>query len=946
MTVSIDELRQLAELYDQWQAADALPADVAVPERDRLCQVAASHGPHFSNAFEAMVRTAGTAETADTDNTLPPHLDALRDAAAATTRVDLSDRSAMKTAAELPSNPPPERQPGQHVGPYRLIREIGRGGMGVVWLAARADGQHERQVALKMPLVENLNWLLAARFSRERNILASLEHPGIARLYDAGVDEANRNAQPYIAIEYVQGQPITTYVKEKRLQPEAIVQLFIRVIEAVAHAHAQLVIHRDIKPANILVDAKGEPHLLDFGIAKLLEDEYSDSVDATQLTRLSGRALTLDYASPEQVNNAPLGVASDIYALGVVLYELLTGSRPYHPKGPTRRDLELAILEQEPTKPSDHLLSTGDSESGKSARRMRGDLDTIVLKALRKDAKLRYASAQAFADDLKRYLSYQPIQARPDGTLYRITKFIRRQRVPLGIAVVSCAAIAGLSWRAWQQQQVAQASVARAESIDGLMRSIFQGMSPDTAATRNFSAKELLDRAQVFLTSDVSVDATSRRAGNVRMAELYAEVGAYPDAALSFERERTLAHNAGEFRAEAMALWNLSDVFIKARELDKAEDAILRMSKLLGQSIRRPDEMHARKMIASAQLANYRQQSATALSEYRAAEDELRAARSTDFGLLAWAIQGQGYAAREQGDLTLARERLLTALPLYDRAKAGAPSVDRLLTTAHLGSLENWAGNFSAAHKLFLPLVPELKARLGARHPHTLGALRSLAYASMRTGQFEQSASALKQLIDVEEPFRAAEASYAQLLRAMMLMYGGDAVGAEPQIRELLQAEIKTAAAGAASVERLRRVHGECLLRMNAAGALSTLQLAEANLVATLGSAHADVAIVRALTTTAHFRAGNIPAARATLTQALPVLKRERGEAYPATLVLMAYDLLLSRLAGEAPAPADAESLAVRIEAELGWQHGARDLAQWLRRPAATANLKMLPIVF
>jgi eukaryotic-like serine/threonine-protein kinase len=437
VALTTDQLKNLSRLYDVWQSGDAAARDAVQREVDAA-------GADIARAFAQMFAHANTEAAA---TLLPPISQAMREAAvlvAGQVNADTGTAAAAANSTRLSSalsaaGQAPTREPGQHVGPYRLIRELGRGGMGVVWLAERADGQHSRQVALKMPLVENLNWLLAARFARERNILASLEHPSIARLYDAGVDE---KTQPYIAIEYVQGQPITDYVKEKRLKPEVTAQLFIRVIEAVAHAHTQLVIHRDIKPSNILVDAKGEPHLLDFGIAKLLDDEESQTADATQLTRLSGRALTLDYASPEQVNNASLGTASDVYSLGVVLYELLTGSRPYRPKGPTRRDLEQAILEQDPSKPSEQLLTTGDSESGKSARRMRGDLDTVVLKALRKDPKQRYATAQAFADDLKRYLAYEPIAAKPDAGWYRMGRFARRNRVVLGGALMLGAVVA------------------------------------------------------------------------------------------------------------------------------------------------------------------------------------------------------------------------------------------------------------------------------------------------------------------------------------------------------------------------------------------------------------------------------------------------------------------------------------------------------------------------
>ena len=451
MALTTDQLRNLSRLYDRWQSGDAAARDAVQREVDAA-------GADVARAFAQMFAHADTEASA---TLLPPISQAMREAAVLAASQPSAGSATSAHSTRLSSTPSdageiPTREPGQHVGPYRLIKELGRGGMGVVWLAERADGQHSRQVALKMPLVENLNWLLAARFARERNILASLEHPSIARLYDAGVDQADRNAQPYIAIEYVQGQPITDYVKEKRLKPEATAQLFIRVIEAVAHAHTQLVIHRDIKPSNILVDAKGEPHLLDFGIAKLLDDEDSQAADATQLTRLSGRALTLDYASPEQVNNASLGTASDVYSLGIVLYELLTGSRPYRPKGSTRRDLEQAILDQDPSKPSDQLLTanTGDSESGKSARRMRGDLDTVVLKALRKDPKQRYVTAPAFADDLKRYLAYEPIAAKPDAGWYRVGRFVRRNRVGvLAAAAVVAALGVGLLSTLWQAQR-------------------------------------------------------------------------------------------------------------------------------------------------------------------------------------------------------------------------------------------------------------------------------------------------------------------------------------------------------------------------------------------------------------------------------------------------------------------------------------------------------------
>ncbi len=501
MTINVAQLRELADLYDQWQSALALPPDASAAELNRLQSAAKLRGDEFANAFAAMIDDAAADGGA---TTLPPLTDSARMAAVA---ASISDAGAITKPPLNLDIPPPPREPGQNVGPYRLIKEIGRGGMGVVWLAARADGQHERQVALKMPLVENLNWLLAARFARERNILASLEHPGIARLYDAGVDS---ETQPYIALEYVLGVPINDYVRDQQLKPEATVALFTKVINAVSHAHAQLVIHRDIKPTNILVDGKSEPHLLDFGIAKLLDDEDSMSADATQLTRMSGRALTLDYASPEQVNGQTLGTASDVYALGVVLYELLTGNKPYAPKGPTRRDLELAIVEQEPAQPSDRLALTGSSEAGKTARRIRGDLDTVVLKALKKDPRQRYATAQAFADDLTRYLAFEPIAAKPDSEWYRVTKFVRRNRLAMSAAALFGVAISIGVASTLHQATLAKKEARRANTVRDFVESIFAPVGEGVVESKQPSLKALLEKSVANLRSNTELGVEER----------------------------------------------------------------------------------------------------------------------------------------------------------------------------------------------------------------------------------------------------------------------------------------------------------------------------------------------------------------------------------------------------------------------------------------------------
>jgi serine/threonine protein kinase len=325
-------------------------------------------------------------------------------------------------------------QPGARVGPYELIRLLGAGGMAEVWLARRADGAFKRDVALKLPMLNRMRKDLEQRFVRERDILASLEHANIARLYDAGVDP---EGLPYLSMEYVQGQPLTVWCDRKRIGIPERLALFLQVLDAVQYAHEKHVIHRDLKPSNILVTDSGQVRLLDFGVAKLLETEETDE---TQLTRVYGRALTPDYASPELLRGEPVDARGDIYSLGVLLYAFLTGALPYRLNtGAWLGMLEQAIAAVEVKRPSTQV------EQGASATRamtpeqltqkLRGDLDAITLKALTKGPKERYQSAQEFAEDLKRHLTSKPITAQPPRLDYRLGKFVRRHRTGLGVAV-------------------------------------------------------------------------------------------------------------------------------------------------------------------------------------------------------------------------------------------------------------------------------------------------------------------------------------------------------------------------------------------------------------------------------------------------------------------------------------------------------------------------------
>jgi eukaryotic-like serine/threonine-protein kinase len=331
---------------------------------------------------------------------------------------------------------------GELVGPYRLIRHLGTGGMAEVWLAERADGSLKRKVALKLPMLFRLRKDLASRFARERDILAALEHPNIARLYDAGV---SAEGLPYLAMEYVRGgQPVTAWCNAHCLGIRERLKLFLQVLDAVQYAHVHQVIHRDIKPSNILVTVSGQARLLDFGVAKLLVQDNGHS----DLTEQYGRALTPEYACPELVRGDAIGPAADVYSLGVVLYELLCGSRPYQIKSAgSMALLEQAIATTRVERPSRQLAEGAGADRSttqdKLARGLRGDLDAIVLKALAKAAADRYESVAALADDLQRNLSGEPVEARPASLAYRFGKFALRHQAAvasLTLAMIPVAA--------------------------------------------------------------------------------------------------------------------------------------------------------------------------------------------------------------------------------------------------------------------------------------------------------------------------------------------------------------------------------------------------------------------------------------------------------------------------------------------------------------------------
>lgn len=415
---SITTWRKALELFERLQTADDPEAEI-----------------------EALART---------EPQLAHHVRALQRADAA------ADASVLRTReqAGLPWSDIDEHTPvhraGEALGPYRLERALGAGGMGEVWLARRSDGLFETPVALKLLHAHLVRSALRGRFVREGRILGQLNHPHIARLLDAG-ETAER--QLYLAIEYIEGEHLTPWCDRQRLGIEARLRLFLQVCAAVAHAHAHLVVHRDLKPSNILVTAAGKAVLLDFGIAKLVETETAEAAE-TALTRMAGGLLTPEYAAPEQLANEPVTVATDVYALGVVLHELLTGRRPERtaPPGTSPRIMDASGTGdvRAPSRMTQQReAGAAAAARGQTPKRLRallaGDLDTIVLKALKTPPQARYASVRELADDIVRFLDHRPVLARPDRLGYRLRKYLRRHRLVAGsVLAVSTALVLGL----------------------------------------------------------------------------------------------------------------------------------------------------------------------------------------------------------------------------------------------------------------------------------------------------------------------------------------------------------------------------------------------------------------------------------------------------------------------------------------------------------------------
>jgi serine/threonine-protein kinase len=621
-------------------------------------------------------------------------------------------------------------RPLTHVGAYRILELIGRGGMGEVYLAERDDDEFERRVAVKV-VKAGLGADLVARFLGERQVLASLDHPHIAQLHDGGVAADGR---PYLVMEYVVGQPIDRFADEAALSIDRRLDLFLQVCDAVGRAHRRLVIHRDLKPANILVSADGIAKLLDFGVAKLLDPAAAGA--ASPETRVGMRILTPEYASPEQFTGEPTTTATDVYALGVILYELLSGRRPYEDSESAAGALEPRVLEGAVTAPSvacraatarsrdvDRALARGTTVEALS-RRLRGDLDTIVLTALRREPDRRYPSVAALADDIVRHRAGRPILARPTSVRYRASKFVRRHRLGVtAAALVVLAVLAGATAALVQARAAAREGERAAQTRDFLV-GVFEVSDPDRARGQTITARDLLDRGSERIRRERSMDPALRADLLEVLGNLYLRLGVFDRARPHLEEALALNRSAGARPATLVA--GLSSLASAHHSLGDTERAAALLREALIGARSRGGSAAAEAGVLSDLGAVHRSRGEFVQAEARAREALAIRRKDGDPAGLADTLNGLGVTLQDAG-------RVADAIAVMEEGLAAArrgygPEHTRaILVECNLAKARHLSGQLDAALAAFRACVASRRRLLGSEHPDVAFALNNQA---------------------------------------------------------------------------------------------------------------------------------------------------------------------------------------------------------------------------
>ncbi|HQV32445.1 MAG TPA: tetratricopeptide repeat protein, partial [Calditrichia bacterium] len=650
---------------------------------------------------------------------------------------------------------------GKRVGAYQIEDQLGSGGMGAVFLASRADAQFQKQVALKIIKKGMDTEEILRRFRSERQILARLDHPHIARLLDGGITE---DGVPYFVMEYVEGMPIDAYCDHHKLSLEKRLAIFRKVCNAVQFAHQNLVVHRDIKPGNILVDAEGNPRLLDFGIAKLLNPDDSDL--SVPLTETHMRLMTPEYASPEQVRGERISTASDVYSLGVLLYQLLCGSYPYSLKSRRPGELERIICESPPRRPSSRILRSPDSAPGDesedwreiAARRslkpeqlrkhLSGDLDNIILMALRKEPNRRYVSVEQFSEDLRRYLRKLPIQARQDTARYRIRKFVRRNRVPVFAGVlILLSLIGGIIGTAWQarvaaaERDRARLEAQKAEEVSKFLTSLFAASDPRDTAPDSLTARQILEEGARKISTELAGQPELVADLNLVIGQVYSNLGDFEAAArhvtsvLDWQREQAPGGSVGV----AMGIQVMANIQAKKGDYETAEKS-LRESLAMFRRLLPQNDLHiANNLTNLAGLLLEKGDYEEAIALHRQALAIREAQDKPDLADISESLNDLALALKSQGEYPEAEQLYRRALEI--REKEYGPDHFFVGQTAHnLGALLQVTGNYEEAEQQYRRGLSISERTLGKDHPDLAVDYNSLAIFFYINGNYEEAA--------------------------------------------------------------------------------------------------------------------------------------------------------------------------------------------------------------
>ena len=652
---------------------------------------------------------------------------------------------------------PQEPQPLESIGPYRLIEKIGEGGMGQVWLAEQSE-PIRRQVALKLIRTAAFDDTLLRRFQAERQSLALMEHPAIAKVFDAGTTAAG---QPYFVMEYVPGEPITKYCDRKKLSIPERLQLFVKVCEGVQHAHQKAIIHRDLKPANILVvevDGRPAPRIIDFGLAKAIEPlAPGESI----FTGVLGIAGTPGYISPEQAAGGDIDTRSDVYALGVILYELLTGSLPFDSENWRKQPLDEVLRqlrEQDPPRPSTRLASERNlsatsaplrsAEPRQLAGLLHGDLDSITMKALEKDRARRYGTPSELAADVERHLNHEPVLARPASVGYRARKYVRRHTVAVGVAaslVVLLAAFAVVE--AVQLRRITRER-DRANRITDFMTSMFKVSDPSEARGNQVTAHEILDKASSQISSGLARDPDLQTQMMMVMGEVYANLGLYG-------RAETLYRDAADIRLHRLGPEN--DLTLQSQAAigwmlyrhGRYHDAEVVLRQVLDTRMRRFGAKNADTLVTMSNLGVVLSQeghNAEAEKLERQVLDTRRRTLGDSNPDTLGAMNHLAYVVLNEGKWTEAESLDREQLAIFRRIEGNdGPQV--LIAENNLANALYREKRYAEAESLERETLAAKQRVLGADHPDTINSMNTLVAVLNDEGKLDEAQSLAEQVV-------------------------------------------------------------------------------------------------------------------------------------------------------------------------------------------------------